>query len=277
MARNVFAAARGFKLLEGDMSQQELRVAARRSGDKLMRELFISGADFHRATLEMIYNIAFGLSDAQWKDLVAAAARGDKGALDRLDDYRSKTKSTNFGIWYGKEAAGLAAEFGCSVDQANRIVNAVLGNFPQAKAYIEKQLRYGRENGGTWTMWKNGRARWRPLWAIGESGADDATRRRRATAERGTWNTSIQGEAADYVTATLWPLVQWVEDNFVPARVVLTVYDSILVEVRDDCVEEVALAMRRLMTGWDHGDVPLVVDFKVGQAWGSMTDYHPGK
>jgi DNA polymerase I-like protein with 3'-5' exonuclease and polymerase domains len=32
--------------------------------------------------------------------------------------------------------------------------------------------------------------------------------------------------------------------------------------------------MREVMTSWGAGDVPLVVDLKVGQQWGSMEEMH---
>jgi len=55
------------------------------------------------------------------------------------------------------------------------------------------------------------------------------------------------------------------------AKLVLTVYDSILLEVEDDAADEVDAGVRQIMEGWPvlH-NVPIVVDLKAGPAWGSM-------
>jgi DNA polymerase-1 len=122
------------------------------------------------------------------------------------------------------------------------------------------------------TAWAGQPARWRPLPAIGEMGDSPHSRAARENAWRAAVNTPIQGQAADYATASLWPIIEWIDEDAVPAAVVCTVHDSIVLEVREDCVQEVAWNVRRVMTGHASGDVPLAVDFKSGSTWGSMKE-----
>jgi uracil-DNA glycosylase family 4 len=88
-----------------------------------------------------------------------------------------------------------------------------------------------------------------------------------------TGNTPVQGTAADFMTASLWPLCAWILETKVPARMVATVHDSLLVEVRKDKAEEVARKMREVLLSHDSAGVPLKVDFKMGDRYGSMKEF----
>ena len=57
------------------------------------------------------------------------------------------------------------------------------------------------------------------------------------------------------------------------AKVVLAVHDSIMMEVREDMLDEVAWTVKGIMTSWESAGVPLVVDQKAGKSWGSLSAY----
>ena len=67
-------------------------------------------------------------------------------------------------------------------------------------------------------------------------------------------------------------IVDWIKADHVPAKCVLTVYDSIILEVREDCIDEVAHHVKNVMTQYEIG-VPLVADAKVGRSCGTMSKY----
>lgn len=285
MVRDCFIARPGYKLVELDMSQQELRIAARRSGDRNMVALFQDdSADFHMAVLERVCEDAYGVPLAEVQRLQAAALRvklakragtpydeGDRRDADRLDEMRSRNKGVVFGRMYGKTEAGFAADFGISTKAAARIVQAVTGQFPDFNAWCITQMAFGRRHGGVYTEWRGQQARWRPLPAIADAG--DARKGARENAERSTINTPIQGEAADYVTASLWPIIQAYDAEGLDAQLICTVYDSVLSEVADADVADSVRLVRAILTSHDSGPVPLKADCKTGQSWGSMTDY----
>jgi len=93
----------------------------------------------------------------------------------------------------------------------------------------------------------------------------------RSVAERGAWNTPIQGTASDFCIRSLASCVEWLIEDAVPGvKLVLTVHDSLLFEVREDMLVETSAVVREIMTGWPSDGVPLVVDAKVGRSWGSL-------
>lgn len=276
MARNNFTARPGYVLVEGDMGQQELRVAAFITNDTNMIARFASGADFHRATLERIHKLAFKISDEEWAHLLATE-HTDKAAADRLDELRSRTKSVaTFGVWYGKSAASLAEEMQCSVQEAQAVLDAILGDFPTARQWRQDIVQFATINGGVYTYWNGKKARWRPLPEIGLLGDSREDKGARGGAGRAAINTPIQGTGADFVTASLDPIVRrTLDDGYDDARVVLTVHDSVVGEVRKEEALDYARMMGQVMTSHYSGSVRLVADFKVGTAWGSMVGFDP--
>lgn len=252
MCRDLFVADPGNKIVEFDYNQIELRVAAMLSEDDVMIGMFKSGMDFHLATAKMVAPY-FGL-------------KADD--IDKEHPLRSRSKTINFGVLYGKDAYGIAMELGISKKEAQLVVDAILGKFRKLDTWIKKRVAEGRKTGGTNTYWNGKPARWRPLWKIGGFNEDE-----RLTAERSTYNTAIQGTATDYTNASLGAIQRYIEDDEVPAKLVLTVYDSIIAEVREDVVPEYAYTVNRIMTSWPSGDMPIKADCKIGDAWGSLSDY----
>lgn len=256
MARDCFVAPPGYVLLSADYSQLELRIAAMLSGDEAMLEIFAMGGDFHQRTAEFIAPIV-------WKIKPAEVTK----------THRTAAKAFNFGILYGLNDEGIAWRAKCSVAVARQIREAVLGRFHRLDKWIKERLRFSQVNGVAWTWWDGQDARRRPLTKIGDNGNDDKSRAARATNERSSWNTPIQGTGADYCTVSMAAAVAWLLEDAVPAKLVLPIHDALLFEVREDAVDEVAYGANRIMTGWNSNGVPLKVDIDVGTAWGSLKKY----
>lgn len=249
MCRDLFVAEDGWTLVEGDYNQIELRVAAMLSEDDVMIAVFKSGKDFHLETARMVAPY-FGLKPED---------------ITKEHPLRSRAKTINFGVLYGKDAYGIAMELDISKKEAQALIDAILGKFRKLKVWIDRMLREGRVNGYTRTWWNGKLARYRPLWQLGGHNDEE-----RETAERSTWNTPIQGTATEFTNASLGRIQQVIEEEGIPARLVLTVYDSIVAEVRNDAVDEYVFHARRVMEGWNSGDMPIKADFKKGFAWGSL-------
>jgi DNA polymerase-1 len=248
MVRDLFVAERGKVLVSLDYSQLELRVAAMLSQDPVMLAIYESGVDFHQKTAEMISMVAWGIPPEQVEK-----------------KHRSLAKTVNFGILYGKTAVTFAKEFGISHKAAQAIIDAIMGRFSKLAAWKENSLREARFSGEVWTHWDGRPARRRPLWGIGS-----ALDGERITAENGSGNTPIQGTASDYCVASLCGIVDWVLDSGVPAKVILPVHDSIMLEVAEPAVSEVVDYCRTVMEGWPSQGVKLVADVEIGPSWGSL-------
>lgn len=259
LARDVFTAARGYKLVQLDYSQLELRIAAMLSQDQKMIDIFRSGIDYHRRTAQLVSKTMWGIDmTEEW-----IAANEEKAS-----GYRTLVKPVNFGILYGKTARTLSMDLKCSVQEAQKAIDAIFGAFSDLHRWCKSMLSDARRTGEIWTQWDGEPARRRSLWRIAEP--EDGIR---ITAENGAVNTPVQGSASDYCVASLVAAVNWIRESNFPARLVVPVHDSLMFEVREDCVDELAVKVRDIMEGWPSGGVPLVADCEVGQSWGSIKKY----
>lgn len=252
MVRDLFVAPPGYVLMEADYSQLELRIASLLSGDTAMQDIFRAGLDYHLRTAQLIAPV-FGI---------------DPATVTKEHELRSKAKVVNFSFAYGKGDAQLADDLGCSKDEAAKLREAILGKFPKFAAWRQQCLADAQRTGSAWTYWNGQRARRRPLWGIADP--NDGIR---GNCERAAYNTPVQGSASDYCLRSIPEIVRWILDSGSKAKLVLTVHDSVLLEVPEAEVAHVAKNVRRIMESWPSGTVPLVVDFKTGQAWGTLGGY----
>jgi DNA polymerase-1 len=104
---------------------------------------------------------------------------------------------------------------------------------------------------------------------LANSGDDD----RRAVAEHSSYNGPIQGSCSDFLLASLTEAVRWVLDDGIPAKIILPIHDSLLIEVEESALDEVAHKVRDIMLGQPSMGVPLAVDADVGPSWGALVKY----
>lgn len=77
----------------------------------------------------------------------------------------------------------------------------------------------------------------------------------------------MQGTAADIMKRAMVAVDNWLQESGIDARVILQVHDELVLEVREDLVEQVCEGIRPLMSGAATLDVPLVVEAGVGSNW----------
>jgi uracil-DNA glycosylase family 4 len=248
MARDCFVAPAGRTLVQLDYSQLELRVVAMLSGDENMIQVFKSGVDYHLRTAQLVSKQAWGIEPEEVTKV-----------------HRSMAKRIGFGLLYGMGAATLAKDIGITTSEAEKIQKAIFGNFPKMKRWCDEQLKFTRLHGYTRTFWGGEPARKRPLFGI--ASADDKAR---STAENSSFNTPVQGSASDMCLASLARCVNWILETDFPAKLVLTVHDSLMFEVDDDKVAALIAEVRTLMCDWPNNGVPLVVDVEIGKSWGQL-------
>lgn len=169
---------------------------------------------------------------------------------------------------YGQGPAAIAETLGCSQDAAETLLNSLFRAYPRLKQWINECKAEARDTGYTYSYWGDKVARRRPVLDAGF-----ADRERRGHAERAAFNDRIQSTASDYCLMSVVALGQFFRDNKWPAKVVLTVHDSIIVECRPDITADVVAKMNEIMTGWPSGDLKLKADFKVGPTWGGVSKY----
>lgn len=255
MIRQCFSPPLGHVLVSIDYSQLELRVAAMLSGDEEMTAVFKRGEDLHLRTAQLIAPIVWGIAPS---------------AVQK--SHRTAAKAFTFGLLYGAGDPSIAERAGCSVREATKIREAVLGKYRKLAQWIEERLAETRKTGYSWTWWAGGPGRRRTMASIADQ--DEAVR---GTYERSSWNTPIQGTGSEFLTASLSGVVSWILDNGIPAKVCVPIHDSLVLEVQEDAVTEVIREVSRIMTSWDSHGVPLVVDAEVGPTWGDMAKWTDSK
>ncbi|GAB4813275.1 hypothetical protein N2152v2_000321 [Parachlorella kessleri] len=252
--RDAFVASHGCMLLAADYSQVELRVLAHLSGDaELIRLLRQAGAA----------GDAFQLIASMW------LGSGSVGAVSKQD--REKAKRVCYGIIYGLTAWGLAQQQGTNLTKssAQALINSFLDSFPGVRSYLEQVKAAARQEGCVRTL----AGRTRPI-----KGLTASDNRARAEAERKAVNTTVQGSAADIMKAAMVGWAAWHEaQGRPPVSLVGQIHDELIFEVDTSqlSVEHVAQAVRDVMEGVIPLAVPLIVNIKAGERWGSMQTVAP--
>ena len=234
--RGAFVAEPGHTLISADYSQIEFRVLAHLAGEEVLIEAFHAGVDFHAQTALKLFGADSGR---------------DPHAL------RATAKMVNYAVLYGKTPFTLAKDISVTPQAAEQFISAYFAGFPRVRAFLDRTLEEARRTGVVKTMF--GRRRLVP-----ELNSRDF--QRRSSAEREATNMPIQGTAADIMKRAMIAvhaaLVR--RDD---ARMILTVHDELLFEVRKDRVEEVAAIVRDRMQGAAELTVPLTVDLGIGENW----------
>lgn len=249
--RNLIEARPGWKLAELDFSQIELRVASMFSGDTNMQHAYQSGSDLHSKTTELLFGDTSGLSPQEQKRK------------------RTEAKSMNFGFLYGMSAktfVDYAKGYGLNIteEQSEGFRNDFFKAYPRLLPWHEECKAYARKNGHTWSP--IGRKRFLP--DINSSNWSD-----RGQAERQSINSGVQGFASDMCISALSDIVFSDIIDHERCKVLGSVHDAILFEIRDDYVEEVVPIIKEMM---EHPSIiegidipiPIIADVEVHQAWG---------
>nr|DAW32329.1 MAG TPA: DNA POLYMERASE [Caudoviricetes sp.] len=234
-----------------DFSQIELRVASMFSGDENMQHAYQSGSDLHSKTTELLF--------------------GDTSHLSPQEQKRKRTeaKSMNFGFLYGMSAktfVDYAKGYGLNIteEQSESFRNNFFEAYPRLLPWHEECKDYARKNGHTWSP--IGRKRFLP--DINSSNWSD-----RGSAERQSINSGVQGFASDMCISALSDIVFSDIIDHERCKVLGSVHDAILFEVKDDYVDEVVPMIKEMM---EHPSIiegidipiPIIADVEIAQAWG---------
>ncbi len=239
--RACFVPEEGYKLVTSDYSQAELRILAELSQDEGFLNAFKSGGDLHILAASQMFNIT--------PDQVTKAQR-------------SQAKAINFGLAYGMGPQGLALRIDKTVDEARDLIGAYFKAFSGVQRWLEKAGRDSAKYGYSPTPL--GRKRYYAL----PSSDDPDYRRKMSEIDRRGKNAPIQGANADITKIALI----FLKESLVryDARLVNTVHDEIVVEVREDQAEEVCHLVEAEMIRAAQEvlkEVPVVADAKVGDYW----------
>ena len=227
-----------YSILAADYSQIELRLLAHISGDEALINAFLHDADIHTLTASRIFDVS---TDNVTKEM------------------RRKAKAVNFGIVYGQTRYGLASALGITPIEAQTFIDKYFKQYPKINTYITNTLIQAHENGYVETLY--GRRRY-----LGEE-LNSRNTKIREFAERAAINAPLQGSAADLIKIAMIELNSSLKEKNLPAKMLLQVHDELVLEVRNDKLDEVKEAVIKAMELNQPLRVPLVADVKIGKTW----------
>jgi len=161
-------------------------------------------------------------------------------------------------VAYGLDRASVVKSFYAGRAQvAQEFINSYFAGFPRVRDFIDRTLAEARASGDVRTLY--GRRRLVPE-------LNSPNVQIRQAAERETVNLPIQGTAADILKRAMIDthaaLVR------IPgARMILTVHDELLFEVKEADGDSAAALVRETMEGAATLRVPLTVDIGIGANW----------
>ncbi len=97
-----------------------------------------------------------------------------------------------------------------------------------------------------------------------------SNRTERAAAERVAVNSPIQGTAADLIKVAMVRLSRRLRDERLPARLLLSVHDEIVLEAEEGAADRVAAAAKETMEHVTEHPIPLAVQVEQGDSWGAF-------
>ena len=235
--RQAFVAPKGYKLLAADYSQIELRIMAHLSRDEGLMNAFRNNLDVHTATAAEVFKVE----------------------LDQVtSDQRRSAKAINFGLIYGMGAQKLGKDIGVDTKTAKAYIDTYFARYPGVREYMERTRAQAADQGYVETFF--GRRLYLPEIYSNKPQV-------RAAAERTAINAPMQGTAADIIKKAMVAVDNWLATSGLDARVILQVHDELVLEVREDLVEQVSAEIRTHMSEAAKLDVPLLVEVGVGNNW----------
>ncbi len=235
--RKVFVPEDGYVFVDADYSQIELRILAHMSGDDRLIGAYREAQDIHAITASEVFHIP----------------------LDEVTPLqRRNAKAVNFGIVYGISAFGLSEDLSITRKEALEYINKYFETYPGVKAFLDRQVEEGKENGFVVTMF----GRRRPIPEL-----KSANFMQRSFGERVAMNSPIQGTAADIMKLAMIRVDRVLRSRGMKSRIVLQVHDELLVETWKEEVELVMEILEREMKGAAKLKVALEVEAHAGSSW----------
>ena len=239
----------GWVFVSGDYSSQELCIIATGSKDPVWIKALEEGKDLHSVCADLVYG-------QEWKDAAdvgcsyyAYANLG--GGTERAQlkcnckehkRLRTNVKSINFGLAYGMGPHKLADTLLINIKEAERLIAKYFTAFPAIRNFLEALANYGKTNGHIKTYAPYRRIRWFEEWQ-----GINTDKAMMGKIERASKNTPIQGSGADMCKSALIMVRDYIYDNKLPVKLVMTVHDQIDTIVHESYKDEWCTKLQELM------------------------------
>lgn len=230
--RKTFISKNGYSFIGVDYSQIELRILAEYADVKRLKENFKNGLDIHTETAKKVFNI------------------------DNITpDMRRIAKAINFSIVYGTTSFGLAKRLDKTNNEAKQYMDNYFELYPEIKEYMNNIKDFVKKNGYIKTMFNR-------ICYINLNGPQ------KSFLERLAINAPIQGTGADIIKMAMIKVNEAIKNY--DANILLQIHDELLIEVKDEEVEEVKNIVKNTMENIVDFGVDFPVEIKTGKNWGDV-------
>lgn len=300
--RRVFVARPGYVIAKVDYASQELRIAASVSGeDKWIREYVKEietgePADLHYLTAQAFFP-------------------GLKTTDPDFKLKRGAGKTANFALVYGGGVGAVQRATGCDEVEGARLLKAFQASVPKFSAWVQRQHELVKKHKGVRTAFgrfiaipdanitadqliaaHKDREEKKRLKEESEGRTYDVkeppdkskawkdSKGIRAACERKSTNFPIQGSGADILKISLVFLIKefhirgWLRNGGDDSvRLIMTVHDEIVFEIREDRVAEAIPILKKIMeypSTLARWKVPLIAEPELGESWNAKIDWH---
>ncbi len=177
---------------------------------------------------------------------------------------RNAAKAINFGLMYGLSKFGLSRHLKISEKEADDMIISYFNRYKGVKRSLDTAARNAVRKRYSTTV--SGRKR---FYTLPPYGNPEFKSKKRAI-EREAKNAEIQGANADTIKESMIYTVDRLERGGHDAKLLLTVHDELIVEVREDQRYEVAeLVSKSLIDGFGKyfSLIPMEADSLIGPCW----------
>jgi DNA polymerase I-like protein with 3'-5' exonuclease and polymerase domains len=282
--RSIFVARPGWTLIQADLSQAELRVAAVMANEPTMLRIYREGGDIHAYTAARCVHVPFATfaknidsqsplydfkNDWPGADGYLKKHGGKEGSItiaDYLDYLRFTAKGVNFGyvfgMWWKNYRSYAKTNYGINVTdkEAKESREAFFKAYPGLEQWHQGMKAFARKH--KYVRALHGALRRLP-------NIDSVDENIRQDCERQAINSPVQGFSSDL---GLMGISRFDRDcDHDKMRVIGFIHDAGIIEARNDYVEEASTAIKWYMENpplkeWFDLDfpIPIVSDIEVG-------------
>ena len=291
--KKAFIPRPGWKIVNADQSQLELRIAGAVSNEELFIKSYKNQIDMHSRNAK----VSFGLQVDQREYEAEALAKGFLRGSEDFNVYveravckyikkhypeeRQAAKTVSFGILYGMSKWGLAQSLNAdgrdagstriwTPDECQQLISKFKLGYPTLTRWQAGLIQFAHKNGYTYTVF--GRRRYLP-------DINSADRQLKGRAERAAINTPVQSAGSDFMMSGVYQMYK--ELDYTKYRFCATVHDSIVCEVQEDYIPEFCKISKQCLEHPHIGNteiplcsvMPFIAEFEVGNSYGTMEGY----
>ncbi len=244
-----------------DVSQQlKKRFYKKRCGD-LIGNIYLKELSNYDDFFKFIYE-----NNIVTLPIVSIQSKGIKKVYDISVDKHQYFLANGFVVHncYGLSKYGLADRLKITEKEADNMINTYFERYSGVKKYLDEAARGAIKNGFSRTV--SGRKR---FYNVPPYGHPDRKKVQRSV-ERAAKNAGIQGANADTIKESMILVVERLEKSGLDAKLLLTVHDEVVVEVRDDQIKEASgIVSDSLIDGFAtyFSKIPMETDALEGPCW----------